>query len=890
MKISSDGRGISETAIGRNSAAGNVWGDRALCRRVQPSATGQPQGRQRRLSCKELYPFEQSAPLSPITSDPPHPRAPHVITPSSLGITTSIVRQIAITFLVLHIMSWTVDDISFIPQEIETLPSRIVISEGASYLRPPFLRGCCGEPAEFRWVFFDDVLGAVAGKPFRTRVVALDAWGRHARPSSCRNLWTRVDLSSPNHAFPRLSSDTSYPSWRGAELWLNIESETTGEVEAEVRIAKSSKIYSEILMQSSHIKFEAGPPFALEILVRRPDDGDDLLSGMRLPLGELLGISVGLRDRFGNEVPLSPTEGNGLALRSNSSFVEFIPDDGRLTLDAAGKAKCSIRCTMEGAVELWPDILEEEAEQSQRGEAEARHAVRRMLSGRQSLFTFDFVSTNSVQNGRSMVVPVLAGDVPWQALAAEVKVEFAHAWNGYKRYAWGRDELQPLSKKGRDSFGGIGMTILDSLTTLWLMDLREEFDLALKFVQDDLHFGNADRAVSVFELIIRALGGLLGAHALSGKEILLTRAQELATLLLPALNTSSKLPLPKLNLATGLGEHSGEPTILSEAGSMQLEFRYLSAQTKDPKFRQAADAAFRAIRSTRLKGILPVYLTPPHHAQVHAIASKLAVGALADSYYEYLLKQWLQSPKEIYFKEMWLAFVDDLPDLLAPRPPMAPPISGAAGKAPAKAVKTGVQSSYKLLEAKPNGKKLWKMDHLSCFIPGILVLGLTTLTPADLRHLNRNETLRAMAEGITSSCYELYTLSKSGLAPECATVEPQPPYRFLAAPQDGRHSFLRPETVESLFYMYRFTGDEKYRQWGKRIFRSIQRHAKVDVGYASVQDVNVVPTQKLDEMQSFVMAETFKYLYLLFSPASVLDLDRFILNTEAHPLPRGVPI
>lgn len=437
------------------------------------------------------------------------------------------------------------------------------------------------------------------------------------------------------------------------------------------------------------------------------------------------------------------------------------------------------------------------------------------------------------------------------------------------------------------------MTILDSLTTLWLMDLKEEFVRAKNFVENDLDFGKADDDVSVFELIIRALGGLLGAHALSGNSIFLRQAKTLGSMLLPALNTSSKLPLPKWNLAKGRGEPSAEPTILAEAGSMQLEFRYLSAQTKDPKFRKAADAAFRAIKSTRLKGILPVYLTPPGHAQVHALSSKVAIGALADSYYEYLLKQWLQSPREVDFKEMWLAVVDDIPALVVPQPlppvptgagGVGPPYSGHADDdRPAKME----PPEYKLLEAKANGERIWKMDHLSCFVPGMIVLGLKTLPPADLQENNRNTTLWLLAEGIAKSCYELWSRSKSGLASEFAPVESQAPFRFQTVPQRGRHSFLRPEAVESFFYLYRFTGDEKYRRWGERIFRSIQQNARVEAGFASVQDVNVLPTEKLDEMQSFVMAETMKYLFLLFSPADVLDLDRFVLNTEAHPLPRG---
>jgi len=273
-------------------------------------------------------------------------------------------------------------------------------------------------------------------------------------------------------------------------------------------------------------------------------------------------------------------------------------------------------------------------------------------------------------------------------------------------------------------------------------------------------------------------------------------------------------------------------------------------------------------------------LTPPEYEAVKSMKSKFAVGALADSYYEYLLKQWLQSPSEKHFKDMWVKVMADLPTLVVPEPPTA------------SRPRRKVADSYKLLEAKAAsaGKgRLWNQDHLSCFAPGMLVLGLKTLPASDfVKYPWLNTSLWAMAEGITRSCVELWTDTKTGLAPECRNVQSKFPHAFSDVPESCRHSFLRPETAESLFYLYRFTGDEKYRVWGKQLFDAIMKHAKVAAGFASVRNVNTVPTEKLDEMQSFVMAETLKYLYLLFSPAAVLDLNKFVLNTEGHPLPRGV--
>merc|ERR1719394_1747849 len=99
------------------------------------------------------------------------------------------------------------------------------------------------------------------------------------------------------------------------------------------------------------------------------------------------------------------------------------------------------------------------------------------------------------------------------------------------------DELMPLSKKGKDVFGNIGITILDSLSSLWLMGLPEEFAEAADWVSRDLdfaiHWNGEAREVSVFEVIIRALGGLLSAHTLSGQQVFLDRAIDLGDRLLP---------------------------------------------------------------------------------------------------------------------------------------------------------------------------------------------------------------------------------------------------------------------------------------------------------------------------------------------------------------------
>jgi len=461
-------------------------------------------------------------------------------------------------------------------------------------------------------------------------------------------------------------------------------------------------------------------------------------------------------------------------------------------------------------------------------------------------------------------------DAEWQSAAVEVREAFLHAWRGYRRHAWGYDDLKPLSKKGRDSFGNIGMTVLDSLTTLHLMGLDKEFEQGAEFVSKHLDFDAADREISIFEITIRALGGLLGAHSLTGREVFLQRAVELADRLLPALNSPSGLPIGRWNIARQGGTITGEPTVLAEAGSLQLEFRQLSAMTGDLRYARAVDNCFNAIQRTQIQGTIPVSLTPPNINPPQALPAGLSFGANADSYYEYLLKQWVQSPTETRFIDIFMKVMEELPTFVRPLP-------------------DSKKKKIRLLEKSVNQELLFKMDHLSCFVPAMIALGLMSLPESITMVGDRNSTWHQLAEGIGSSCHNLWTHTKSGLAPEFVYISKEEPYTISNVPSNGRHSFLRPETSEALFYLYRLTGKNKYRKWGYDIFQAIVKNAKVDMGYASVANVNEVPTTKMDDMQSFVMAETFKYLYLLFSPDEMLDLEEYVLNTEAHPLRRPGP-
>ncbi len=164
------------------------------------------------------------------------------------------------------------------------------------------------------------------------------------------------------------------------------------------------------------------------------------------------------------------------------------------------------------------------------------------------------------------------------------------------------------------------------------------------------------------------------------------------------------------------------------------------------------------------------------------------------------------------------------------------------------------------------------MDHLACFVPGMLVLG----AQGDVA-----ERYLALARDLSDTCVAMYSGTATGLAPELVNFRDG---RDMFTNDRSAHNLLRPEAVESLFYLYRKTGEAQYREQGWAIFTAFEAHCRLRGGYAGVRDVRVLPAVNDDTQQSFFLAETLKYLFLLFSDSDTIDLEQWVFNTEAHPL------
>jgi len=633
------------------------------------------------------------------------------------------------------------------------------------------------------------------------------------------------------------------------------------------------------------------------------------------------------------------------------------------------------------------------------------------------------------------------GDIPYEItkelmiqsdkLARErrdhIKNSMKHAWKGYRDNSFGMDEVEPISGGGNNRLTGLGTTLVDSLDTLWLMDMKEEFYEARDWVRDKLRFDNSTELVSLFETTIRSLGGLLSAYDLSGDDIFLIKAKDLGSRLFKAFEKSpSGIPFPRVDLKTGkvshtlwdqkykramktqvhhkrrtindsthtthrndhhkrrtvndstvdkkaldnifpdivkkekvtevrrrLNEvitegsraypntansmkdrkagvekrkngdiagdsraysntadkmkdkkvrvergHNGDinrgniqvrdraateksprkdgntmATYLADAGTLQIEFKYLAKLSGISIYEKESMRAFNLMKSTEvLNGLFPSDIHVRGGAlHIEANTSRkshgrVTFGGTADSFYEYMLKLWLQGNKtDAVLREMYDKSIDAMHELLLDQ-------SEPSGL-------------WFIGDVHSDGTKFKDtMEHLTCFMGGLLALGAYT-DPNGIDSLRAQRDLKT-AQALTYTCYQMYASSPTGLSPESVQdlKSRKINHDFLPSPR-GKFYLLRPETVESLYILNFLTGDPIYREWAWEIFEAIETFCKTSIAYAQFEDVTNPTKEPKDSMESFFPAETLKYLYLIFDPESEVDiLTKHVFNTEAHPL------
>ncbi|KAF9875812.1 glycosyl hydrolase family 47 [Colletotrichum karsti] len=472
----------------------------------------------------------------------------------------------------------------------------------------------------------------------------------------------------------------------------------------------------------------------------------------------------------------------------------------------------------------------------------------------------------------------------------EVRNVFKKSWQAYAHHAWGYDELGPLSLRGKNRYNGWGVTAVDSLDTLWLMGMYDDFKNAVQYVSAIDWNNSTDPRCNVFETNIRYLGGLLSAYDLSNEEVLLKKAIELANMLYAAFDTPNRFPPVSFNFEDlRAGKLLPDPyQSAASIGSLSLEFTRLAQITGEFKYFDAIErikTAFEQIQDeTLLPGLWPNFINVRDDFQTPNNIFRL--GGDGDSLYEYLPKMHvLLGGVDTAYEKMYMGAARAAKSQLLYRP------------------MTPTKDDVLLLGTAIVNEKLKKVDqiaeleHLSCFAGGMFAMaGKLFEAPEDVE----------VGEKLTRGCAWAYRSFKSGLMPEksqivkCDTIEGCEWDEQKWAAQSSRNSprgfwridnaryNLRPEAIESLFILYRITGKQDLLDIAWDMFQAIQKATDTHDAYAVVHDVTYALSRQEDSMSSYWLAETLKYFYLIFSDPELINLDEWVFNTQAHPFKRPV--
>jgi ER degradation enhancer, mannosidase alpha-like 2 len=405
-----------------------------------------------------------------------------------------------------------------------------------------------------------------------------------------------------------------------------------------------------------------------------------------------------------------------------------------------------------------------------------------------------------------------------------------HAWSGYKQYATGYDALMPISKKGMNWYSSsLMMTPVDAFDTFVLLKMKREAEEAKGMIFSGLSF-NRNMDVQLFEVSIRFLGGLLASYELDGDPRFLTLAKDLGKRLLPAFKSPTGMPFRYVNLVTGkTHDPLSNP---AEIGTYLLEFGKLTQYTGDSVYYKTAKKASFEVFNRRSKiGLVGTIIDVVTGNWVN---TESQIGARIDSYYEYLYKAWLLfGDKDC--KAAWESSNETIIKYLY--------------------VKTGKGAFFTRVDMNTGQETQPLYGALDAFYAGILTLSGNLPLAQNIQQGNT------------------YMWVKFHLEPE--------EFNFRTDSVLYPNYALRPENLESCFYLYRATNDEQYLRMGKRMTDDILSTCRTEAGFAAIKDVRTLELE--DSMESFFLAETLKYAYLLFAPESTIDLKNFVFTTEAHP-------
>ncbi|KAF9051540.1 alpha-mannosidase 1 [Panaeolus papilionaceus] len=425
-----------------------------------------------------------------------------------------------------------------------------------------------------------------------------------------------------------------------------------------------------------------------------------------------------------------------------------------------------------------------------------------------------------------------------------------------------------------------GATIIDSMSTMKIMGLENLFTEAVAHTLSiDFTTPKTADTVSVFETTIRYLGGILSAYELSNQQYpgLLTKARDLADQLARAWKGSSPIPWGHIDFKSD--SYENQASNIAEAGTLSLEWATLAKYTGNHTYHDLGVGSARHVAEMQapLPGLPGQGIDPKTGS---AVGSYITWGGGSDSYFEYLIKYArLNLTEDHIFADAWHTAVDSSIKTLLQ--------------------KSAIKGDMYLADRDDNGIIRHIGSHLACFHGGNWLMG---------GRLLNNETIFNIGLSLVDGCWNTYAESETGIGPDGFAYIPSDwqvngggaptPEQVVYYLEHGfyvRNAYyvLRPEVLESNYYAWRTTGDEKYLKRAASALDSFRQHLRVKEtgGYAGLWDVNDPSAGRVDDTESFWYAEVLKYLYLTFDDPNHISLDEYVFNTEAHPFkaPKMLP-
>ncbi|KAI9678493.1 MAG: hypothetical protein M1829_002091 [Trizodia sp. TS-e1964] len=493
--------------------------------------------------------------------------------------------------------------------------------------------------------------------------------------------------------------------------------------------------------------------------------------------------------------------------------------------------------------------------------------------------------------------------------ANRIKKAMKRTFWKYRLKAWGFDDILPITGGHYSSRNGWGAMIVDSASTLAIMGLWEELQLSIDHIIDSVDFEEPYGLVDSFETTIRYIGGLTSvvdlidhgvvpAHVIpkEKRDRLLAQVVILATKLGPCFNSPTGLRWTKVNFTSNTGTYVARGyknpiTDPARAGSNWLENSALSRITGDPIYLSNATASWSSLVWNPHVEDFPGIIQSPMDIITGLVqGDDRSWDSGHDSYYEYLIKAHILAPGDQFsatYRDRWVQAALSMKEHLI-----------------SKSLRTKTSpKSHSFIGSWMDGQLVPSMTHLACFIPGNLLYGGRYVGNEEIFNLGLDtleacrHTYHSTPTGIGPESFQWYPTNWTETAIETADHRLRPLY----APPDQqaltnvhKNGFwatvpsysLRPEYLESVFYAWRLTGEQQYRDWSWEAFEAIERSCKVEFGYAGVENVMNLPGDAgyTDFTESFWAAETLKYLYMTFADSNVGNLDQWVFTTEGHPL------